>query len=208
MEEIFQLCDEITILRDGQWIATQPLEGLDMDKIIAMMVGRSLNQRFPDRENTPGEVILRCAISPRCASPPFAMSPLTCIRAKFSVSPALVGAKRTDIVETLFGIREKASGTITLHGKKINNHSANEAINHGFALVTEERRSTGIYAYLDIGFNSLISNIKKYKNSIGLLDNSRMKSDTQWVIDSMRVKTPVSIRRLARFPVVTSKRSL
>ncbi len=208
MEEIFQLCDEITILRDGQWIATQPLEGLDMDKIIAMMVGRSLNQRFPDRENTPGEVILQCAISPRCASPPFAMSPLTCIRAKFSVSPASVGAKRTDIVETLFGIREKASGTITLHGKKINNHSANEAINHGFALVTEERRSTGIYAYLDIGFNSLISNIKKYKNSVGLLDNSRMKSDTQWVIDSMRVKTPVSIRRLARFPVVTSKRSL
>lgn len=73
---------------------------------------------------------------------------------------------------------------------KINNHSANEAINHGFALVTEERRSTGIYAYLDIGFNSLISNIKKYKNKVGLLDNSRMKSDTQWVIDSMRVKTP------------------
>lgn len=80
----------------------------------------------------------------------------------------LVGAKRTDIVETLFGIREKSGGTITLHGKKINNHSANEAINHGFALVTEERRSTGIYAYLDIGFNSLISNIKKYKNKVGL----------------------------------------
>ena len=58
MEEIFQLCDEITILRDGQWIATQPLEGLDMDKIIAMMVGRSSNQRFPDKENKPGEVIL------------------------------------------------------------------------------------------------------------------------------------------------------
>ncbi|HBV0212539.1 TPA: ATP-binding cassette domain-containing protein, partial [Escherichia coli] len=102
----------------------------------------------------------------------------------------LVGAKRTDIVETLFGIREKSAGTITLHGKQINNHNANEAINHGFALVTEERRSTGIYAYLDIGFNSLISNIRNYKNKVGLLDNSRMKSDTQWVIDSMRVKTP------------------
>jgi ABC-type sugar transport system ATPase subunit len=58
MEEIFQLCDEITILRDGQWIATQPLEGLDMDKIIAMMVGRSLTQRFPEKHNTPGETIL------------------------------------------------------------------------------------------------------------------------------------------------------
>ncbi len=54
MEEIFQLCDEITILRDGQWIATQPLEGLDMDKIIAMMVGRSLNQRFPDKRKQAG----------------------------------------------------------------------------------------------------------------------------------------------------------
>ena len=56
--------------------------------------------------------------------------------------------------------------------------------------MTEERRSTGIYAYLDIGFNSLISNIRQYKNKAGLLDTARMKSDTQWVIDSMRVKTP------------------
>lgn len=82
------------------------------------------------------------------------------------------------------------AGTIKLHGKAIDNHSANEAINHGFALVTEERRSTGIYAYLDVGFNSLISNIRNYKNKLGLLDNARMKSDTQWVIDAMRVKTP------------------
>ncbi len=117
----------------------------------------------------------------------------------------LVGAKRTDIVETLFGIREKSSGTITLHGKKINNHTANEAINHGFALVTEERRSTGIYAYLDIGFNSLISNIRNYKNKVGLLDNSRMKSDTQWVIDSMRVKRRGIARKLVRFPAAISK---
>lgn len=58
MEEIFQLCDEITILRDGQWIATQPVEGLSMDQIIAMMVGRSLSQRFPDRISELGEVML------------------------------------------------------------------------------------------------------------------------------------------------------
>ena len=190
MEEIVQLCDEITILRDGQWIATQPLEGLDMDKIIAMMVGRSLNQRFPDRENTPGEVILQVRNLTSLRQPSIRDVSFDLHKGEILGIAGLVGAKRTDIVETLFGIREKASGTITLHGKKINNHSANEAINHGFALVTEERRSTGIYAYLDIGFNSLISNIKKYKNSIGLLDNSRMKSDTQWVIDSMRVKTP------------------
>lgn len=190
MEEIFQLCDEITILRDGQWIATQPLEGLDMDKIIAMMVGRSLNQRFPDKTNVPGETILEVRNLTSLRQPSIRDISFDLRKGEILGIAGLVGAKRTDIVETLFGIREKSGGTIKLHGKTINNNSANEAINHGFALVTEERRSTGIYAYLDIGFNSLISNISKYKNSIGLLDNTRMKSDTQWVIDSMRVKTP------------------
>ena len=190
MEEIFQLCDEITILRDGQWIATQPLEGLDMDKIIAMMVGRSLNQRFPDKQNVPGETILEVRNLTSLRQPSIRDVSFDLRKGEILGIAGLVGAKRTDIVETLFGIREKAEGTITLHGKKINNHNANEAINNGFALVTEERRSTGIYAYLDINFNSLISNIRNYKNKVGLLDNSRMKSDTQWVIDSMRVKTP------------------
>ncbi|KQN67842.1 MULTISPECIES: galactose/methyl galactoside ABC transporter ATP-binding protein MglA [Rahnella] len=190
MEEIFQLCDEITILRDGQWIITQPLEGLDMDKIISMMVGRSLSQRFPDRLNVPGEVILEVRNLTSMRQPSIRDISFDLHKGEILGIAGLVGAKRTDIVETLFGIREKVSGTIKLHGKKINNHSANEAINHGFALVTEERRSTGIYAYLDIGFNSLISNIRQYKNKVGLLDTARMKSDTQWVIDSMRVKTP------------------
>ncbi|WP_337010107.1 galactose/methyl galactoside ABC transporter ATP-binding protein MglA [Pantoea sp. AS142] len=190
MEEIFQLCDEITILRDGQWITSQPLAGLDMDKIIAMMVGRSLNQRFPDRTNVPGETILEVRNLTSLRQPSIRDISFDLRKGEILGIAGLVGAKRTDIVETLFGIREKSGGTIKLHGKPINNHSANEAINHGFALVTEERRSTGIYAFLDIGFNSLISNIKKYKNRMGLLDNNRMKSDTQWVIDSMRVKTP------------------
>jgi len=190
MEEIFQLCDEITILRDGQWIITQPLEGLDMDKIISMMVGRSLSQRFPDRLNVPGEVILEVRNLTSLRQPSIRDISFDLHKGEILGIAGLVGAKRTDIVETLFGIREKVAGTIKLHGKKINNHSANEAINHGFALVTEERRSTGIYAYLDIGFNSLISNIRQYKNKVGLLDTARMKSDTQWVIDSMRANTP------------------
>ncbi|HFR0745359.1 TPA: galactose/methyl galactoside ABC transporter ATP-binding protein MglA [Shigella flexneri] len=190
MEEIFQLCDEVTVLRDGQWIATEPLAGLTMDKIIAMMVGRSLNQRFPDKENKPGEVILEVRNLTSLRQPSIRDVSFDLHKGEILGIAGLVGAKRTDIVETLFGIREKSAGTITLHGKQINNHNANEAINHGFALVTEERHSTGIYAYLDIGFNSLISNIRNYKNKVGLLDNSRMKSDTQWVIDSMRVKTP------------------
>ncbi|KGD72231.1 sugar ABC transporter ATP-binding protein [Tatumella morbirosei] len=190
MEEIFQLCDDITVLRDGQWIATQPLAGMNMEQIIAMMVGRSLTQRFPDKQNHPGNVILEVRNLTSLRQPSIRDISFDLHEGEILGIAGLVGAKRTDIVETLFGLREKSGGTIRLHGRPIKNHSANEAINHGFALVTEERRTTGIYAYLDIGFNSLISNIKKYKNSLGFLDNSRMKSDTQWVIDAMRVKTP------------------
>ncbi|MEY1634439.1 galactose/methyl galactoside ABC transporter ATP-binding protein MglA [Morganella morganii] len=190
MEEIFRLCDEITILRDGQWISTQPLEGLTMDNIIAAMVGRTLNQRFPEKQSTPGDVMLEVRNLTSLRQPSIRDISFDLHQGEILGIAGLVGAKRTDILETLFGIREKSSGTITLRGKAIKNNSANEAINHGFALVTEERRATGIYAWLNISFNSLISNMGKYKNKLGLLDNSKMKSDTQWVIDAMRVKTP------------------
>lgn len=118
MEEIFQLCDEITILRDGQWIVTQPLEGLDMDKIISMMVGRSLSQRFPDRLNKPGEVILEVRGLTSLRQPSIRDISFDLHKGEILGIAGLVGAKRTDIVETLFGIREKLQGTIKLHGKK------------------------------------------------------------------------------------------
>jgi len=190
MEEIFQLCDEITILRDGQWVATQSLEGLDMDKIIGMMVGRELSQRFPPKINRPKEVILEVNGLTALNQPSIKDVSFQLRKGEILGIAGLVGAKRTEIVETIFGIREKASGTIKLHGKEVKNADAHDAIRNGFALVTEERRSTGIYSQLDIEFNSLIANMDNYKGLGGLLDNSRMKSDTQWVIDSMRVKTP------------------
>ncbi|MBL0579229.1 galactose/methyl galactoside ABC transporter ATP-binding protein MglA [Aeromonas caviae] len=190
MEEIFQLCDEITILRDGQWVATQPLKGMTMDQIIGMMVGRELTQRFPEKTNQPKEVILEVEHLTAKNQPSIKDVTFNLHKGEILGIAGLVGAKRTDIVETLFGIRDRSEGTIKLHGKEVANHNAHEAIQNGFALVTEERRSTGIYSRLDIAFNSLIANMDNYKGSMGLLSDNKMKSDTQWVIDSMRVKTP------------------
>ena len=190
MEEIFQLCDEITILRDGQWVATQPLEGMTMDQIIGMMVGRELTQRFPEKTNQPKEVILEVEHLTAKNQPSIKDVSFNLHKGEILGIAGLVGAKRTDIVETLFGIRDHSDGVIKLHGKEVANRNANEAIQNGFALVTEERRSTGIYSRLDIAFNSLIANMDSYKGSMGLLSDNKMKSDTQWVIDSMRVKTP------------------
>ncbi|MEI8595759.1 galactose/methyl galactoside ABC transporter ATP-binding protein MglA [Photobacterium sp. Hal280] len=190
MEEIFSICDEITILRDGQWIDTRPLEGLSMDDIISMMVGRELTQRFPEKDNTPKEPILAVKNLTALNQPSIKDVSFELRKGEVLGIAGLVGSKRTDVVETLFGIRERSDGEILLHGRPVANRDAHEAIKNGFALVTEERRSTGIYANLDIRFNALIANLDDYKQSTGLLSNKKMSSDTQWVIDSMRVKTP------------------
>ncbi|KKC99263.1 galactose/methyl galactoside ABC transporter ATP-binding protein MglA [Photobacterium halotolerans] len=190
MEEIFSICDEITILRDGQWIDTRPLEGLSMDDIISMMVGRELTQRFPEKDNIPKEPILEVKNLTALNQPSIKDVSFELRKGEVLGIAGLVGSKRTDVVETLFGIRERSEGEILLHGSAVANRDAHEAIKNGFALVTEERRSTGIYANLDIRFNALIANLDDYKQSSGLLSNKKMSSDTQWVIDSMRVKTP------------------
>ncbi|MDD7425798.1 MAG: galactose/methyl galactoside ABC transporter ATP-binding protein MglA [[Actinobacillus] rossii] len=190
MDEIFKICDEITILRDGQWINTVAVKDGTMDQVVSMMVGRELTQRFPEKINTPKEVILTVENLTALNQPSIKDVSFELHKGEILGIAGLVGAKRTDIVETIFGVRERASGTVKLHDKTVLNHTALEAINNGFALVTEERRSTGIYANLSIEFNSLISNMKSYMTKWGLLSNKKMKSDTQWVIDSMNVKTP------------------
>lgn len=190
MEEINQISDDITILRDGQWIDTREVAGITTDEIINMMVGRDLTNRFPKKDNEPKEVILEVEGLTAKYQPSINDISFKLRKGEILGVAGLVGAKRTDIVETIFGMREKESGKIILHGKEVKNEDTHEAINHGFALVTEERRATGIYSMLDIKFNSIISNLDKYSNKIGLLENSQMSEDTKWVIDSMRVKTP------------------
>lgn len=190
MEEISQICDEITILRDGQWVKTSSLKGVTTDEIIAMMVGRSLTQRFPHKTNFPGEVILDVKNLTALNQPSIQDISFQLRKGEILGVAGLMGSKRTDIVETLFGLREKASGEILVHNKSIENRSSIHAIKNGFALITEERRATGIFSNLDITFNSLISNMKNYENNHKILQDGKMREDTQWVINSMRVKTP------------------
>ncbi|QMT32536.1 glucose ABC transporter ATP-binding protein /galactose ABC transporter ATP-binding protein [Alysiella filiformis DSM 16848] len=195
MEEIFQLCDAITIMRDGKWIDTVNSVDTSMDDLVAKMVGRSLTQRFPAKQNQIGEVVLRVKNLTAKNQPSIQNVSFELRQGEVLGIGGLVGAKRTDIVETLFGIRERADGEVWVKGKPVLNKSPVEAIENGFALVTEERRSTGIFAGLDINFNSLIANVKHYEKGF-LLDNSEMEKDTQWVIDAMRVKTPNQATRI------------
>lgn len=189
MEEILEISDEVTIMRDGKWIATENASNLTMDLIIKLMVGRELTDRFPKKDHTPKETILEVNNLSDAKNQLKNVS-FKLRKGEILGIAGLVGAKRTETLETLFGLREKGSGDIILHGKKVDNSKPFKAMQNGFALVTEERRQTGIFGKLPIDFNSIIANIDSYKTSTGLLANGRISKDTQWVIDSMKVKTP------------------
>ena len=190
MEEIKMISDEITILRDGKWISTNVVSKISTEQIISMMVGRDLTERFPKKDNTVKEMILEVKNLTALNQPSIQDVSFELYKGEILGIAGLVGSKRTEIVETIFGIRPKEKGEIILNGKTVKNKNPEDAIKNGFALVTEERRSTGIFSMLDIAFNSVISNLDRYKNKFRLLKNKDMEKDTKWIVDSMRVKTP------------------
>lgn len=189
MEEILRISDEVTIMRDGKWVATEHARDLTTDKIIKLMVGRDLTNRFPPKTNVPGEVMLEVKnltgkYMPSCIDVSFELK-----KGEILGIAGLVGSRRTELLETIFGISHRASGEVILNGKTVDNKDSRMAIKNGFALLTEERRATGIFPVMNISFNSIIANIKSYKKHV-LLSGKDMTKDTGWVIDSMHVKTP------------------
>jgi len=194
MEEILRISDDVTVLRDGKWIATEPAHKLTMDHIIKMMVGRELTERYPKRTTLPGEVLMKVE-DLSTASPAFKDVSFELHHGEILGIAGLVGSKRTEILETLFGIRKKGEGKIIVSGKEINNKSSLIAMKNGFAMLTEERRSDGIFAGLSITFNMIIANLKSYTDK-GFLSNNLIQQDVGKMIKAMNIKTPSGKARI------------
>ena len=189
MAEIKRISDEITIMRDGTWVATRPADELSMDEIIRLMVGRELTNQFPPKTNTPGEV----ALEVENLTAQYSLLKDVTFKARKGEIVGLAGldgSGRTETLENIFGIATRKSGTIKLDGKVVSNRNARESIKNGFALLTEERRATGIFGILSIRENTVISSLKKHKKHGLYLSEPSMKKDTQWSIDAMHTKTP------------------
>ena len=189
MDEIKRISDEVTIMRDGQWISTDKTENLSTDDIIKRMVNREMTNRFPAKDNVPGDVLMEVShltgkYMPTCQDVSFEL------RAGEVLGVAgLVGSRRTELLSTIFGIMARESGEIKLNGKPIPNKTPRQSIKNGFAMLTEERRATGIFPYANILFNTVISNLGSYKKGL-LLSDKKMTADTDWSISSMHIKTP------------------
>ncbi len=186
MEEILRISDKVSIMRDGRLIATRDAEDVTTDEIIKLMVGRELKNRYPEKTSKPGEILLSVDMLSGKDFPKNAS--FTLRRGEILGIAGLEGSGRTETVECLFGLREM-SGVIRKDGKEIKNRTPREAIKNGFALITEERRKSGIFSILSLTENATISSLGKYK--IGpLLSRKKQEAATDTCIKSMRVKTP------------------
>lgn len=177
MEEILKISDEVTIMRDGQYVGTWPSKELTTDLIINRMVGRDLTNRFPPKDYSPSkEVIL--SVKNLCSPLPksFQNVSFDLYKGEILGIGGLVGAQRTELVEALFGLRTIASGEITKDGKKFNVKSVRDAKEHNIALLTEERRATGIFGILSILDNTVIASQKNYAKYGVLQDKKRFKA--------------------------------
>jgi methyl-galactoside transport system ATP-binding protein len=189
MEEILQISDEVTIMRDGKSVGTWPSDELTTDLIISRMVGRDLTHRFPERHNIPGEVVLKVEALTSPYPKSFKDVSFELRKGEILGIGGLVGAQRTELLEALFGLRAIASGTIHLNGQPVKIKSAEEAIAHKMALLTEERRVTGIFAVLTVLENTLIANLGKYVKRFLLVDKL-CKEDAENSVRQLKVKTP------------------
>ena len=189
MAEIKRISDYITVMRDGQWVATKPAAELEMADIIRLMVGRELTNQFPPKTNTPGETYLKVENLTGMYNQLKDVS-FEARRGEVLGLAGLDSSGRTETLESIFGIRARKSGTVTLDGKECLNRNAGESIKNGFALLTEERRATGIFGVLDIKDNTVISSLKRHRRLGLYLSEKSQRADTQHYIDAMRTKTP------------------
>ena len=189
MKEILRISDEVTIMRDGTYVATKAAKDLTTEEIIRLMVGRELGNQFPPKTNVPGEVSLEVEGLTAQYS---LLKDVTFKAHKGEILgvAGLDGSGRTETLENIFGIATRKRGTIKLNGKVCTNRNARESIKNGFALLTEERRATGIFGILSIRENTVISSLKRHLKAGIYLNEKTMKEDTQRFIEAMRTKTP------------------
>ena len=187
MDEIFRISDTITVLRDGQWIGTKPAKELDNDMLIKMMVGRELTDIYPKDPVEIGDVILEVKNLSRGKKVQDASFSLR--KGEVLGIAGLVGAGRSELVETIFGLYPKTGGQIFLHGKEVHIKSAADAIKNKMALITEDRKQTGLNLIVSVKENIASVSIGKLSNH-GIVNDKKINEVSEKYIKELKIKTP------------------
>lgn len=187
MDEVFEICDQVSVLRDGKLIATKDTAETNMNELISAMVGRSLENRFPPVDNEPGEPVLSIQHLSTKYEPYLTDISFDVRKGEIFGLYGLVGAGRSELLETIFGVRTRAAGSVFYRGKRMNFENTKDAMDHGFAMITEERKLNGIFAKGDLIFNTTIANMDRYKSGFAL-SNQKMLKATMRELDTMHTK--------------------
>ncbi len=190
MDEILRISDEVTIMRDGQYIGTWESKDLTTEFIITKMVGRELTNLYPKRENVPGDVVFEVedftSINPRS----FRHCSFNVRKGEILGVAGLVGAQRTELMEGLFGTRSHTSGKIRFKGKELKIARPKDAIDHGIAMLTEDRRGSGIMGVLSVADNISVASLNKYVDYGFMLNTKKIDELVEVNRQKMNIKTP------------------
>lgn len=190
MDEILRISDEVTIMRDGKFIGTWDAKELTTDKIITQMVGRELTNLYPERENQPGEVVFEVekvsSINPRS----FRNVSFSIRKGEVLGVAGLVGAQRTELMEGIFGVRSLKEGKISYKGKELRIARPRDAILRSIAMLTEDRRGTGIFGVLSVSDNVAIASLDHYLDAGVFLNKKKIEQLVQDNVAKLSIKTP------------------
>ena len=187
LEELFELCDRVTVIRDGQYIETRDIQDWTNDSLIAAMVGRTLENQFPKEFGTRGECMLKVEnleIGGVLNGVSF-----EAYGGEILGMSGLVGAGRTETVRAVFGADPIDGGKIYIKGKEVKIKSPKQAIREGIALLTEDRKGSGLVLAQTIRTNLIMSSFKKHSTGM-FLDEKKIEESGQGHIQSLRIKTP------------------
>ena len=187
MDEVFRISDDITVFRDGKHVGSYPAKELDRDKLIKLMVGRELTDLFPKEEAEIGDVVLSVQGLNRGAVVKDVSFELH--RGEILGLAGLMGAGRTEVLETIFGIEKADSGEIVLNGRALRIKQPSDAIRAGMALLTEDRKLNGIMGVLSVRDNITAAALPRYSPR-GVLHVGEMRKDSEDQREKLRIKTP------------------
>ncbi|MET3317981.1 UNVERIFIED_ORG: ribose transport system ATP-binding protein [Peribacillus simplex] len=186
MEEIFAICDRITVMRDGKTVDTKRIKDTNFDEVVQKMVGRELEDRFPHREAHLGEVVLD--VKGLTKKGLFEDIHFAVRKGEIVGVAGLMGAGRTEIMRALFGVDQIDSGEITVEGKKVSIRKPTDAVRYGLAFITENRKEEGLILDFSVRENIGLPNLKSFAPS-GLVKTEDEKKFAEMMIKRLHVKT-------------------
>jgi len=188
LDEIYDITDRVVVLRDGEYIGAEDIDKIDVNRMIEMMVGREITEFFPKVKCEIGDVKMR--VEGLSSGKKFQDISFDVRKGEILGVAGLVGAGRTNLIETIFGMRKRTAGKVFIDGEEVEIRTPADAIANGMAFLTEDRRLNGIFPMLSVKVNIIVANLNNLINKTGLLSNKLIGSKTLEYIKAIQIKTP------------------